>query len=64
MEPVYLTAWGMNCEWPGASSVHAGGVVMCIKGDGSVAPVSDSITWFLWVNLNGYADGYTSAIPE
>ena len=62
--PTYLTAWGMNTEWPGASSVHAGGVVMCIKGDGSVAPVSDSITWFLWVNLNGYADGYTSAIPE
>ena len=62
--PTYLTAWGMNTEWPGACSVHAGDVVMCIKGDGSVAPVSDSITWFLWVNLNGIADGYTSAIPD
>jgi hypothetical protein len=63
-EPTYLTAWGMNTEWPGACSSHAGSVIMCIKGDGSVAPVSDSITWFLWVNLNGYADGYTSAIPD
>jgi prepilin-type N-terminal cleavage/methylation domain-containing protein len=60
--PTYLTAWGMNCEWPGASSVHTGGIVLCVKGDGAVQQVSDSITWFLWVNLNGYADGYESVI--
>ena len=52
----------MNTEWPGASSVHTGGIVMTIKGDGSVAQISDSVTWFLWVNLNGYAEGYESVI--
>ncbi|NLX57446.1 MAG: DUF1559 domain-containing protein [Planctomycetaceae bacterium] len=62
--PTYLTAWGINTEWPGASSLHAGDVVMCIKGDGSVAPVSDSITWGLWLALNGIADSNTSVIPD
>ncbi|MFO0846034.1 MAG: DUF1559 domain-containing protein [Gemmataceae bacterium] len=55
--PSYLTAWGPNVEWPGASSVHGGGVVMCARGDGSVAGVSQSINWGQWVALNGLADG-------
>jgi prepilin-type N-terminal cleavage/methylation domain-containing protein len=60
--PTYLTAWGMNVEWPGSSGVHSGGVVMCTKGDGSVVAVSEDITWFLWVNLNGIADTFDSTL--
>jgi prepilin-type N-terminal cleavage/methylation domain-containing protein len=62
--PTYLTAWGINTEWPGASSNHTGGIVQVIKGDGSVTAVGDSIPWFLWVVLNGYADGYDSSISD
>jgi prepilin-type N-terminal cleavage/methylation domain-containing protein len=62
--PTYCTAWGPNVDWPGASSVHSGGILMCIKGDGSVSQVSESIDWFLWVTLNAIQDGYTSVIPE
>jgi prepilin-type N-terminal cleavage/methylation domain-containing protein len=62
--PTYLTAWGMNTEWPGASSMHSGGIVMCVRGDGSVLQMSKGMSWFLWVNLNGYADGYTAAVPS
>jgi prepilin-type N-terminal cleavage/methylation domain-containing protein len=58
--PTYLTAWGINTEWPGASSVHAGGVVNVIKGDASVTNVNDATTYFLWVNLNGVNDTYES----
>ncbi len=60
--PTYLTAWGMNTEWPGASSVHSGGLVMCVKGDGSVSGISEAIDWGLWVKLNGIADGYETPI--
>jgi prepilin-type N-terminal cleavage/methylation domain-containing protein len=62
--PTYLTAWGINTDWEGASSVHAGGVVNVIKGDASVSSVNDSTTYFLWVNLNGVNDTYESPMPE
>jgi prepilin-type N-terminal cleavage/methylation domain-containing protein len=55
--PTYLTAWGPNVEWPGASSSHAGGTIMCLRGDGSVAGISQKINWGQWVALNGVADG-------
>ncbi len=61
--PTYLCAWGMNTEWPGASSKHAGGVVNCTKGDGSVVGIQEGIEWGLWIRLNGIADGYTSDLP-
>ena len=57
--PTYLTAWGPNVEWPGASSSHAGGTIMCARADGSVSGVRDSIGWGQWVALNGIADGAT-----
>ncbi len=61
--PTYLTAWGMNTEWPGASSRHAGGVINCIKGDGSVSSIQERISWFVWVNLNAIADGFEVQVP-
>jgi prepilin-type N-terminal cleavage/methylation domain-containing protein len=57
--PTYLTAWGPNVEWPGASSAHLG-VVMCARGDGSVSGIRENITWGQWVALNGVADGGTT----
>ncbi|HVK10110.1 MAG TPA: DUF1559 domain-containing protein [Gemmataceae bacterium] len=56
--PTYLTAWGPNVEWPGASSAHLG-VVMCARGDGSVSGVRENINWGEWVALNGVQDGST-----
>jgi type II secretory pathway pseudopilin PulG len=56
--PSYLTAWGPNCEWPGASSMHPGGV-MGARGDGSVSFFRTSIPWGVWVAVNGVGDGAT-----
>jgi prepilin-type N-terminal cleavage/methylation domain-containing protein/prepilin-type processing-associated H-X9-DG protein len=56
--PTYLTAWGPNCEWPGASSLHPGGL-NCLLGDGSVRFVSETMPWADWVKVNGIADQYT-----
>jgi hypothetical protein len=56
--PTYITAWGINTEWPGASSMHTGGI-MCARGDGSVSFVRSSIAWGTWVAFNGVADGST-----
>jgi prepilin-type N-terminal cleavage/methylation domain-containing protein len=54
--PTYLTAWGPNCEWPGASSLHTGGVIVG-RGDGSVGFIRSSIGWGTWVTINGTGDG-------
>ncbi|MGM0489477.1 MAG: DUF1559 domain-containing protein [Planctomycetota bacterium] len=62
--PTYLCAWGINTEWPGASSVHASLVVNSVRGDGSVAPVSERVDWGVWVRINGIADGYQDEWPN
>ncbi len=54
--PTYLTAWGPNAEWPGASSLHTGGV-QGARGDGSVGFFRNSMAWGTWVSINGMADG-------
>jgi prepilin-type N-terminal cleavage/methylation domain-containing protein len=64
LQPTQMTHTGINTEWPGSSSQHSGGVVMCIKGDGSVTTVSEAISWFLWVNLNGVNDTYESPLED
>jgi prepilin-type N-terminal cleavage/methylation domain-containing protein/prepilin-type processing-associated H-X9-DG protein len=56
--PTYLTAWGPNAEWPGASSLHPGGV-NCLMGDGSVHFISEMIVWGEWCMLGGIADRYS-----
>jgi len=62
--PTYYTAWGINVDWPGASTVHTGGVEMVIMGDGAVNQVSESIDYFAWVTLNAIMDGFATAVPN
>ncbi len=57
--PSYLAHWGPNSEWPGASSLHPGGL-NCLMGDASVRFVSQTIEWRTWVIINGIRDGYTA----
>ncbi|MBP3960959.1 DUF1559 domain-containing protein [Gemmata sp. G18] len=54
--PTYLTAWGINCDWPGASSMH-GSSVNVARADGSVGNISTSMSWPIWVAVNGVGDG-------
>jgi prepilin-type N-terminal cleavage/methylation domain-containing protein/prepilin-type processing-associated H-X9-DG protein len=42
MTPSYYGIWGMNCEWPGASSVHPGGCQF-LMADGSVRFINNSL---------------------
>jgi prepilin-type N-terminal cleavage/methylation domain-containing protein len=62
--PSYLTAWGINVEWPGASTVHSGDMLQCLRGDGSVAGVQENIEHRVWVTINGLADGGNLAAPQ
>jgi prepilin-type N-terminal cleavage/methylation domain-containing protein len=57
--PSYLTAWGINTEWPGASAEHSGGTCLVLRGDGSVANFQKNIHWGTWVTVNGIADAGT-----
>jgi len=54
--PTYLTAWGINCDWPGASSLH-GNSVQAVRADGSVGSYTTNMTWPIWVAVNGVGDG-------
>lgn len=56
--PTYITAWGPNANWPGASGVHPGGI-NCLLGDGSVRFVSDTVTWPTWAMINGIHDKFS-----
>jgi prepilin-type N-terminal cleavage/methylation domain-containing protein len=61
--PSYLTAWGLNTEWPGASSMHSGGIVQAIRGDASVGQYAKNINWGVWVMINGIEDGSLPKVP-
>jgi prepilin-type N-terminal cleavage/methylation domain-containing protein len=54
--PSYITAWGVNTEWPGAGSDHAGNIVQFARCDGSVGQVSNSTAWGVWMGMNGMRD--------
>jgi hypothetical protein len=61
--PTYLTAWGINTEWPGTSSYHPGGI-MAGYGDGSVSFLFEGIDWGTYLKLNAIADGHTMIDPR
>ncbi len=54
--PTFLSAWGPNAEWPGASSLHPGGLNVGLA-DGSVRFITETIEWHMWAKLNSIADG-------
>jgi prepilin-type N-terminal cleavage/methylation domain-containing protein/prepilin-type processing-associated H-X9-DG protein len=56
--PTFLSAWGPNANWPGASSLHPGGVNTGLA-DGSVRFVSETIPWHMWAKINAIEDGNT-----
>jgi hypothetical protein len=55
--PTYITAWGVNNNWPGASSLHPSGLNTG-RVDGSVHFVAESIEWGMWAKLNAIKDNY------
>jgi prepilin-type N-terminal cleavage/methylation domain-containing protein/prepilin-type processing-associated H-X9-DG protein len=61
--PTYITAWGINTEWPGASSYHPGGANTC-WGDGSVAFVNENLDWVTWLKINTVAGNQTFIDPR
>lgn len=58
--PTFISAYGVNCNWPGASSLHPGGLNVGF-GDGSVRFFSQTIAWGIWAKLNAINDGHTVA---
>lgn len=55
--PVFMTAWGVQNEWGGASSVHSGGIVQFCRCDGSVSGINKTINWSVFIIINGIQDG-------
>lgn len=62
--PSYLTAWGINTEWPGASSTHAGNGINALSADGSVAFLTETMDYGTYLRLNAIADGLVTADPR
>lgn len=60
--PSYLTAWGPNDEWPGASSNHAG-ILPVLLADGSAQAMSLNIDWRLYACLNSLNDTLYLKMP-
>jgi prepilin-type N-terminal cleavage/methylation domain-containing protein/prepilin-type processing-associated H-X9-DG protein len=55
--PTYISAYGPNSEWPGASSRHPGGLNV-VLADGAVRWIAANVEWGLWAKLNSIADTY------
>ncbi len=54
-EPTYITAWGINAEWPGTSSFHTGGIQSGFA-DGGVHFITSNIDMGAYIKLNAIAD--------
>ena len=61
--PTFICAWGPNCEWPGPSSFHPGGI-MAGYGDGSVSFLSANVDFGTFLKLNAIADNNTMSDPR
>jgi len=56
--PTFIAAYGFNCNWPCASSLHPGGAIVGLA-DGSTRFFSQTVAWHIWAKLNAIADGHT-----
>lgn len=54
--PTFIAAYGPNDEWPGAGSLHTGGV-HATMADGTVRFISQNINWTLYNNICSRASG-------
>lgn len=59
--PSYISYRNINNDWQGPSSMHPG-VVMCLMGDGSVNRITEGITYWTWLSMNGLADGVVASL--
>jgi len=60
--PAYVCAWGLNSEWMGTGSIHSG-IEQAAFGDGSVRPISITVTYPVWCALNAMKDGVAVSPP-
>jgi prepilin-type N-terminal cleavage/methylation domain-containing protein len=61
--PSYITAWGPNAEWPGASTAHPN-TILVLRGDDSVDTVNINVHYPIWVMQNAIADNHPTENPE
>jgi prepilin-type N-terminal cleavage/methylation domain-containing protein len=59
--PTYMSSWGPNSDWPGASSMHPGQVNILLS-DGSSRPISETVDFAVWMQINGRRDNI--AVPN
>ena len=63
MPPTYFSMPGFNTHAEGANSNHSGGILQFLRADGSVANMSDTASWQVWVALNGMEDAAPVIVP-
>jgi type II secretory pathway pseudopilin PulG len=61
-EPTYICAWGINTEWPGASSYH-GPLIQAARADGSTSTLSQNVNYSVYLRINAIADNNVTADP-
>ncbi len=57
--PIFMYAWGINTEWPGAGSLHTGGAHF-LMADGTVKFISQNISFQVYGNANTKSGNETS----
>jgi len=62
-EPTYIVAWGINTEWPGASSYH-GPLIQTARADGSAGVLSQNINYGVYLRINAIADNNVTPEPS
>lgn len=61
--PSYISYRNINNDWQGPSSMHPG-VVMCLMGDASVSRITEGITYWNWLGMNGLSDGVIASLDN
>jgi prepilin-type N-terminal cleavage/methylation domain-containing protein len=55
LEPTFMSLFGINNEWPGASSYH-GPLIQAAYADGSASTLSSTVDFGVYIRLNAIAD--------